>query len=69
MQISVGDTGSEITKFMTPLGAIAPLDPVRVAVNTSAPPSVGVELVVMVRVGRALETTVVVDEEVAPTAL
>lgn len=58
-----------MAKLITPLGAAAPLDPVSVAVKSSEPPSVGVERVLMARVGVAVAMTVLVDEEVAPTAL
>ena len=58
-----------IAKLIRPLGAAAPLDPVTVAVKSREPPRVGVELVLMATVGLTLATTVLVDDEVAPTAL
>ena len=69
MQVAAGVEVPLIAKLITPLGAAAPVAPVTVAVKRSEPPRVGVEVVLMATVGMALATRVLVDEEVAPTAL
>ena len=69
VQVAVGVGTPLMAKPITPLGAAAPVDPVTVAVKRSEPPKVAVELVLMATVGITLATTVLVDDEVAPTAL
>ena len=63
VQVAVGVGTPLIAKPITPVGATAPVVPVSVAVNTSEPPRVGVELVLMARVGATGETVLVVGEE------
>ena len=62
LQLSVGEDGSEIAKFITPVGASAPVEPVTVAVNTSEPPRVGVEEVVIATTGVTGATALGDDE-------
>ena len=69
MQVAVGVGRPLMAKPITPVGALAPVDPLTVAVKSREPPRVGVELVLMATVGVTLATTVLVDDEVAPTAL
>jgi len=69
LQVGVGVGLPVMTKFMTPLGAVAPLDPVTVALKSSEPPRVGVERVLMATIGATAATKVADEEEVAPTAL
>ena len=68
-QVAVGIGAPLTAKLITPLGAIAPLDPVTVAVKRSWPPKVGVARVEMATVGVARPTTVGLAVAVAPTAL
>ena len=64
LQISVSDTGSEIEKLIAPVGATAPVVPVTIALNTSAPPRIGVEVVLIVTTGVTGATAIDPGEEV-----
>jgi hypothetical protein len=68
-QVLAGVGTPEIAKLIEPVGAMAPVEPVTVAVNTSEPPRVGVEEVVIATTGVRGATAVVLAEDVAPTAL
>ena len=63
VQVAVGVGTPLMAKPITPVGATAPRVPVTVAIKSSEPPRVGVELVLMATVGATGETVLVVGEE------
>jgi hypothetical protein len=59
----------DTTKFVTPIGAAALIDPVTTAVKRTEPPSVGTADAVRTTVGVVVATVVVVVEAMAETEL
>lgn len=64
LQLSVDDIGSEIAKLIAPVGATAPVVPVTVAVKSSDPPRIGVEVVLIATPGVTGATAIDPAEEV-----
>ena len=62
LQVSVGESGSEMLKLTAPLGAAAPVVPVTFALSITDPPRVGAGVLVRAMRGAMGETKLASEE-------